>query len=241
MRSLIWMALGTLVGSWLYPSLLPSLVCCLVGAAALLLLGALRPHPLLPVALGLCYGLALPASLPPGPCLEGDWQLRGEVATAPRGRSAVLALRQGRRPGGTWARMEGRIEVGFRESPPGPGTELLLYGRADALDPTHLPGEVDPLRSARRSGLCSRLRAAEVIALGPPGPSFALEGAENKGLLRAMLDGNRTEFPDEVAQKMSRTGTSHLISISGMHIGLAATTCALVAWILTRPLTLLWY
>ncbi len=241
MRSLVWMALGTLVGSWLYPSLLPSFLYCMVGAAGLLLLGALRPHPLLPGALGLCYGLALPASIPAGPCLEGDWQLRGEVATAPRGREVVLALRQGRRPGGAWELMDGRIYAAFRESPPGPGTELLLYGRADALDPTHLPGEADPLHSARRSGVCSRFRVAEVISLGAPGPTFALDGAENKGLLRAMLDGNRAEFPDEVAQKMSRTGTSHLISISGMHIGLAATTCALVAWILTRPLTLLWY
>ncbi len=241
MTSLIWMALGTLVGSWLYPMLLPSLFCSLIGAAGLLLIGALRPHRLLPGALGLCYGLALPASLPQGPCLEGDWQLRGEVATAARGREAVVALRQGRRPDGTWEPMEGRIGVGFRDTPPAPGRELLLYGRAEGLDPTHLPGEVDPLLSARRSGVCSRLRAAEVITLGAPGPTFALEGAENKGLLRAMLDGNRSDFPDEVAQKMSRTGTSHLISISGMHIGLAAASCALVAWILTRPLTLLWH
>lgn len=55
-----------------------------------------------------------------------------------------------------------------------------------------------------------------------------------------MLDGNREGISEELNLLLRRTGTSHLLSISGLHIGLAAALGGGLGWLLFRPLLLVW-
>lgn len=55
-------------------------------------------------------------------------------------------------------------------------------------------------------------RFAQVINIGM--------GEPQAGILSAMLLGNRRGIPSELLDQFSQTGTSHMIAISGMHIGI---------------------
>jgi len=59
----------------------------------------------------------------------------------------------------------------------------------------------------------------------------ALEGERSRGLLAALLTGERHGLAPETADLFARTGTSHLLAISGWQVGLFA---ALVLWPLAR-------
>ncbi len=51
----------------------------------------------------------------------------------------------------------------------------------------------------------------------------AAESPDAAALLSALVIGNRTGFSEEMWSSFRRTGTSHLVAISGLHIGLVAT------------------
>ncbi len=74
---------------------------------------------------------------------------------------------------------------------------------------------VGELRETRATGL-ARLAAAD-------------EDHEHMGLLAALLLGDRSEVAPEIGEHFTRTGTRHLLALSGLHVGL-------VAWLLGRPL-----
>lgn len=50
----------------------------------------------------------------------------------------------------------------------------------------------------------------------------SIEGAASRGLLSALLTGERGELAPERSELFARTGTSHLLAISGWHVGLFA-------------------
>ncbi len=262
MPPLLMLAFGSALGAGVYPAVQPSVEAAALGAVLLLGLAALasrsgdapdggapnagargslsRSGRLALAAAGLLLGMAGPASLPTPPALDGDWRIRGRVATAAWGREADVTLSAVARTGEPWASEEGRVRVIFPAAPPPPGTPVLVRGRARPIPLRKLPGAEDPAWEAARAGVVAELRADEVVRIGPPRPTPSLEFAGNAGLLRAMLDGDRSGVSEELAARMRRTGTWHLVSISGLHIGLAATAAWAVAWVLTRPLALLW-
>lgn len=64
-------------------------------------------------------------------------------------------------------------------------------------------------------------------------------GLEQTALMQALVVGLRTDVSDESWSVLRRTGTSHLLAISGLHIGLAATWGFLLATMLVRGIGLL--
>ncbi|MDP2308754.1 MAG: DNA internalization-related competence protein ComEC/Rec2 [Pseudomonadota bacterium] len=247
MPPLVALALGSALGSALYPALQPPLTPLIVAIVALLGLaggagrrGAGRVGRVALAAAGFALGMAGPAALPDPPRLVGEWRARGRVVTAAWGAEADVALTALARPSEAWVPAEGRVRVRFPGTPPPPGAAVLVGGKARLLDPGALPGAPDPVWEAARAGVVSGLTAREAVRIGPPPPTFELGAATHAGLLRAMLDGDRSGVPADVADRMRRTGTWHLVSISGLHIGLCATVAWAVAWVLTRPLVIVW-
>ncbi len=79
-----------------------------------------------------------------------------------------------------------------------------------------------------RAWLRVRARLAADIAAAAPTPSAA-------ALLTALAIGERYGFTDAEWSDLQRSGTSHLVAISGMHIGLVATLVFLaVRWLCLR-------
>jgi len=237
-------SIAVLLGDLLFPLLEPARSGLSLGGVALLVLAwAAGRRWVAVVALacgGLLVGLALPARLGPGPELVGEGVLSGTVCTSSWGREAdVSAARWVDAGGGSWA-VHGHVRVRFPGPPPPPGTAVRVDGVARRLDLTRLPGEPDPSWEAARAGVASLVVARSAVAARPDVAPIVLEGTANEGLLRALLTGDASAIPGETADLLRRTGTWHLVSVSGLHIGLAAMAGWGVCWLATRPLTLLW-
>lgn len=244
MPPLVLLGLGCLTGVAVWPALQPTWSLCLLGAVAacaLSLIPARRPVSGAATALaGLCIGLSFPARLPAPLLLVGEGTLRGHVVTAANGRDADVAVATWEGADGILDASGGRVRIRFPDVPPPPGSAVILSGKAADLDLTHLPGEPDPAWDAARASIVTQVRAREVVRVGADPPEPRLDGASHAGLLRALVDGQRGGIPEEEARLLRRTGTWHLISISGLHIGLAALAGWWLAWGLSRPLVLVW-
>lgn len=64
--------------------------------------------------------------------------------------------------------------------------------------------------------------------------SASARTAESGALLAALAIGDRSGFSEQLWSDLRRTGTSHLVAISGLHIGLVAGFCYLLAGALAR-------
>lgn len=67
------------------------------------------------------------------------------------------------------------------------------------------------------------------------------EGLAQGAMLQALLIGERSGLTNEQWQRLQRTGTNHLIAISGLHIGFVALCGFTLGSLLGRPLNLLFY
>ncbi len=236
------LAAGLVAGCFFWPWVQVPLVEAVAAAVVLAALTiATRSHLTTNFSLaaaGLAVGFALVARIPSGPELRGEVSLRGVVASAGEGRRANILLAAAG-PLGTPPRpATGRIRVAFPERPPPPGTVVLVAGFARRIDPTHLPGTPDPIIDAARAGVRSEVRATQVIRLGADRPAPAVAEARHAGLLRAFVDGDTAEVADEDSLLLRRTGTWHLVSISGLHVGVGAALGWGVVWVLSRPFAL---
>lgn len=102
---------------------------------------------------------------------------------------------------------------------------------------------------ARGIGALGRIRSAE--RLSPSGPASAPDRFRQRlatwlqaetvnldaaALHRALTVGDRTAMSPELAERLRRTGTAHLLSISGLHVGMVAGLAGLLTGLLTTPL-----
>lgn len=227
------------VGAWLGAIAAPWIP--LSGACALAILTVFsvfsavvgrRAALLLP---GFAYGLALVAMQPLGPPLEGRTSLVGTVVSASAGRSARVEVAQLKPWGESWRAARGQVRVRFPEVVPPLGSAVVVSGEGIPYREPVLPGAPDPVRNALRVGIRSELRAESVQIAGatPPPARDPFAGARHRGLLRALTLGDRSGVDPEASALLRRTGTSHLLSISGFHTGLVA---AMVAFALRTPL-----
>ncbi len=230
-RILFWLALpllgGVVLAAWLPSPAWPALA----AACACAGLGCLRRR-VAPLALGAaCFllGWGLPGSTPMGPRLQGSVRVWGEIRPGAMGRRAELALRAVADSAGPWRPTRGRVVLVFHERAPAPGQELLVWGRAGPAGGALLPGEPESSQPRSLSRSPSQLRVRRWQLLGGS-PSLAPRFPEgpHQGLIMALAVGDRSQVPDEVLRLLRRTGTSHLLAISGLHLGLVAAAAGAV-------------
>ncbi|MGE3777951.1 MAG: ComEC/Rec2 family competence protein, partial [Pirellulaceae bacterium] len=173
-------------------------------------------------------------SPPPDPLTTMPLADRWEMAVA------VEQLRQGR----AWQRVSGQGTIVFEGVPPPlrPGDRLRARGMLVAARPPLNPGESDARLYDRAVRRLVRLvvaggHAVEVLERGSRWTgAWWLDAARQRGvaLLRQYVDarqaglaaavllGSREQVDADVNQDFLTTGTSHLLSISGLHVGILA-------------------
>lgn len=214
------MAVGAVSGLWVRPSLALCLGVALLaaGAAALLPRGVGKGCWLLGA---LALGLGAVAAQPGGARLEGERRLVGRLI-ASSGVEAVLRT------------AEGELALRFPELAPPAGLEVAVWvapGVARARLPGSWPAEAADALAGRPA---AKVRRAVLLGATPAPP--ALEGARHAGLLRALATGRTDALPEEERQLLRRTGTTHLLSVSGLHIALVASSAAGLCALLLSPL-----
>lgn len=86
---------------------------------------------------------------------------------------------------------------------------------------------------AGQASFTNKIRASRIESL-----EASLQQLTNKGLLKALLFGDRSSLNASDRALLQRTGTSHLLAISGLHIGVAALFAAIIVkgflWLMPR-------
>lgn len=148
------------------------------------------------------------------------------------------------RTGGDWQRANGlaRLRVVGRLADVRPGDRLLVYGQLSRPYAPRNPGQFDYrglLRSRRIRAVvmashpdCVQIRAhAEGLRPRVQLARFRARAErvlwdslaqERAGLAAALLLGSREQLEDDVEEAFVKTGTMHLLAISGLHLGILA-------------------
>ncbi|MEL6345664.1 MAG: ComEC/Rec2 family competence protein [Myxococcota bacterium] len=225
-----WAGWLVVLGAWSWPLWRPDFLTLIGGLGALCVLAGVSGRRRASVvgigAAAFLLGAAAPASLPDPPQLAAQAAIRGAVVSASQKRAVVS----------TGA---GEVEVWFAETAPRPGQRIAAWTREARPRPS-LPGEMSSPWDLERAHRVSRFAVRWEILGGDPVPHG--HGAEwyqlatNGGLLWALASGDRSQVDPETAALLRRTGTAHLLAISGLHIGLIATVAHGLVWWLSRPL-----
>lgn len=147
-------------------------------------------------------------------------------------------------PSGKWIATNQKIMVSIPESAPflRYGDQLLLKGEVLKTTSATNPGSFDPESYLEREGFSNRffVKAGDdfmLMARGKGNSFIARVGrlkdflirmvethipSPEGGVVKAMLLGNREEISFEVRDYFSKSGTAHLLAISGLHVGLVA-------------------
>lgn len=242
----IALALGVAVGIG-DPGLEVGFLGLVVGCAAL---AAATPFRLAAVAAWACLGAAAAAGIAPAgpgehaldPYLGGDPILiTGTVREPPR-----------RSPDGFWQAVvdlqtpaTGTVRLRGKGGPP-PPAGASVSARARLRPPrTHaVPGQGDRAASDARRGIRANAypspAQAVLFARGRESPAQKFRGAARRflarrldspvrGLALALVLGDRAELEPELTESFRRTGTSHLLAISGLHVGVVGLVLGLLA------------
>lgn len=186
-----------------------------------------------------------------------DAEVQGEPESRPGGLRLTLAVR--RLGAGAGARpAHGRILLYLRHADHAWADGDHLRGRVQLRRPRNFgnPGEFDYERHLARRGVYVTGFAFDDAALERrPGPTVprlagwragvarvfeANAGPVEAAVLKALIVGMAGELPEAVRHSFARAGVSHILSISGLHIGLvAAAGYSLFRWLLARSETML--
>ena len=225
---MVLVGLAAVVGAGVAPWSLVPLGVAVGGVLALVGLGWMARGP---VARGLAFagaaallGLVSAGSSAPPPPLPGPVWLRGVVVDGPP-RRPVVSTEHGRytffspHPVARGAPIAALI----RPAPP-PGAALDGEPPDDAVD----------ARGARRPVAALAVSAG---AAGPPLPGlgrFAV--ATHGGFLRALVTGEKSGIPADTLTLLERTGTQHLVAVSGLQLALIGGALGALARLSLRPL-----
>lgn len=153
-----------------------------------------------------------------------------------------------------WLPVSGRARVFVDDLPKAlpVGAVVRVYGRGLRPTPALNPGEYDFADRARRDRILSLIRvrdwSAIVVRASPPWWSVGaaidrLRAAataqlreslpvSERPLAKALLLGSRRALPPDSLERFAATGTSHLLAISGLHVGmLVAAVLAVLRWL----------
>jgi competence protein ComEC len=128
----------------------------------------------------------------------------------------------------------GRLWCRLRSGPgPALGERVEVRGNVEAPPRATNPGQFDWKAHLERQGVRSLLLAREWRSLQPPGPLARLLGTvrgsiqtataqylnpEDAALLDGLLLSVRTNLPPDLDDALQRTGTVHVLSVSGLHL-----------------------
>lgn len=219
----LWMALGALSWPWWRPgadSLLPAVLALVVAAA----LGRSSP---VAAAFWMMAAFALgAASVDVHRAATGgdDAHVLGTIVSSSG--SEALLERAGR-----------RLTLRFSGPAPPEGTRLAAL-TVEAGAGTRLPGSW-PEEAADQLMNRPVRKVRQWIPLGGEPTSPAFPEARHAGLMRALATGRREDLPEDERDLLRRTGTSHLLSVSGLHVALVAGGAGGLAALLVAPLALL--
>lgn len=250
--TIFWLALGVIIGvagaSWLSWPLI------LLGLLSLIVLGwpATR-WPVLPVALGLLVGVGRVSLSPLTPSADdiaqlagGSVHFSGEVVGLPEERSgkrrAVVRL--------TGQERRGRVLVTVATRPDlRPGDLVTCTGKL--ARPPQFP-DFDYRRYLAKSGIHSQMTGAQVTVLGHrPTLTRSMAGLResftthlkalfpdtSEGFLLGILIGDRSDLPETMTTAFRRTGTTHVLALSGYNISIVI---AVIVGLLGRQPRVLW-
>ena len=181
-------------------------------------------------------------------------RMEGTLYRPPEGRRHTTRLyveARGIFRDGAWMEATGRILL-YVDGPVeglGSGDTVRFLARLRVPRNFGNPGGFDRVWWLKRKGiLVSGYVGKGLIArIGGDGPGFAQRlgertkrfidssGAANKGVMKALTTGDRSTIPDDVREVFTRSGTAHLLAISGLHVGFVAYLAyTLAVWLLKR-------
>jgi competence protein ComEC len=233
---LVVLGSGVVLGVWTWPHLEPA--AWQAGAGLLVCAGLAwwwgERAWIAVFGAALCLGWMRPGLAEPGPVLEGHAALRGRVVASSGTRARVEVDGLDGQPA------HGQVLLRFPERAPGPGLRVAAFGRARPSWEVVLPGELDPELEARTVGVRSSLIVQDWLPLRPVAEaSRPFELAEHEGLLEGLALGRRERVPEATRELLQRTGTQHLLAVSGLHVGLVGGLAAALAGWLARPLVVI--
>ncbi len=177
---------------------------------------------------------------------DSPWQTRFDVE--------VESIRDGQR----WVAASGRLAVTIDEEASGlrSGDRLRLAGTLSGFSPPTNPGVADYRKTARNQHQHGRLQVNSVSQLELIRPAgigirrFADQlsrrgeqtlreclGDQTGAIASALVVGRRSSIEPELQDQLLETGTIHLLSVSGLHMGIVAVVLTYVAVLLgMRPL-----
>jgi len=162
-----------------------------------------------------------------------------------------LACREAR-VDGAWVPVCGRVRVvehldgGAGRAPYGYGDTVVVTGTARLPEPPSNPGQLDVATLLRRRGIAATMSVGEgaVLAEGrrrvgwrglAVGAAYSARASlrsalqttlapsrEAAGLLCALVLGDRTGVGKDLQEAFARTGTIHLLAVSGFNVGIVA-------------------
>ncbi len=135
------------------------------------------------------------------------------------------------------------VQVEWTGPPPVYGDEVRVVGSLGNLEPTRNPGQFDFAAWSARRSLYTRLRVAHphdatILASGQGNPLVTLssqarnwmrqtltQGVDDpiaSDLIIGMVLGETSSIPERIQEQFRGTGTYHLFSVSGLHVGILA-------------------
>ena len=214
--------MGVVLGAGLAGAYVPDPVVAwglgLLCMAVRLVWGVYRPAELVA---GVALGLLAVGSLERGPRLRGPVAVVGAVVGTPSTWSAHLRLDRSAAVGGVWRVAEGRVAVRLPRDGPRlrAGDAVVVFGEARPVEFHAPPGAPDPVRAAARGRIRTEVDARIVRILGT---GAQVPATPAHPLLRALALGDRTGVHRATTEILRRSGTAHLLAISGFHVGLVA-------------------
>ena len=185
--------------------------------------------------------------------------LKGEVASRPyqkSGRTKFVFACRLLRADSNYTRVTGNIRVTLSDDSllVKRGQTLEISGRLRSLKNYQNPGGFDFVRKMAFQQIWASLytRTDRVQILKPSDPPVffirldrirtdaarwleSLASGDPAGVLKALLVGDRSQISPELRQKFNRAGVSHILAISGLHIGIIATVSfSLFSWVLRQ-------
>ncbi|KLU01269.1 DNA internalization-like competence protein ComEC/Rec2 [Rhodopirellula islandica] len=175
----------------------------------------------------------------------------------------VVTMRRGTQPVPITGRV--MVMVDAERQDLRPGDTVKLYGRIAAIPPPSNPGETDQRIAARRQNIHARMRvgsAAQVEQLPNAGDANGQSSWDvwlqrwladraasardtilnqiepsQRGLALALTLGQRDFLDRTTNERLLVTGTAHLLSVSGLHLGIIVLLTGAVAGLLRLPLS----